>query len=100
MNKYVLGDLFVMRAVITVVGKDMVGILAKVSGECAKYNANVVEVTQSVLQDMFAMVMLVEISELSVEMPEFSKSMTEMGESLALSIHVMHEDIFNSMHRI
>ena len=89
-----------MRAVITVVGKDMVGILAKVSGECAKYNANVVEVTQSVLQDMFAMVMLVEISELSVEMPEFSKSMTEMGESLALSIHVMHEDIFNSMHRI
>lgn len=89
-----------MRAVITVVGKDMVGILAKVSGECAKYNANVVEVTQSVLQDMFAMVMLVEISDLSVEMPEFSKSMTELGESLALSIHVMHEDIFNSMHRI
>lgn len=89
-----------MRAVITVVGKDMVGILAKVSGECAKYNANVIEVTQSVLQDMFAMVMMVDISALSVEMPEFSRSMTEMGQSLALSIHVMHEDIFNSMHRI
>lgn len=52
-----------MRAVITVVGKDMVGILAKVAGECAKANANVIEVTQSVLQDMFAMIMLVDISD-------------------------------------
>lgn len=89
-----------MRAVITVVGKDMVGILAKVSGLCARYNANVVEVTQSVLQDMFAMVMLADISQLSVDMPEFSDAMTQLGDSLALSIHVMHEDIFNSMHRI
>lgn len=89
-----------MRAVITVVGKDMVGILAKVSGECAKHNANVIEVTQSVLQDMFAMVMLVNISKLSVELSVFSKTLCEMGEESALSIHVMHEDIFNSMHRI
>lgn len=89
-----------MKAVITVVGKDMVGILAKVSGECAKYNANVIEVTQSVLQDMFAMVMLVEITTLSVEMAQFSNAMTKLGEECGLSIHVMHEDIFNSMHRI
>lgn len=89
-----------MKAVITVVGKDMVGILAKVSGECAKYNANVIEVTQSVLQDMFAMVMLVDISALSVGMADFSKNMERLGEESALSIHVMHEDIFNSMHRI
>ena len=89
-----------MKAVITVVGKDMVGILAKVSGECAKYNANVIEVTQSVLQDMFAMVMLVDISALSVGMADFSKYMERLGEESALSIHVMHEDIFNSMHKI
>jgi len=89
-----------MKAVVTVVGKDMVGILAKVSGECAKYNANVIEVTQSVLQEMFAMVMLVDITSLSVEMSAFSKAMEELGRQSALSIHVMHEDIFNSMHRI
>ena len=89
-----------MKAVITVVGKDMVGILAKVSGECAKFNANVIEVTQSVLQDMFAMVMLVDISSLSSEMSEFSEKMSDMGKAEGLSIHVMHEDIFDSMHRI
>lgn len=89
-----------MKAVITVVGKDMVGILAKVAGECAKYNANVIEVTQSVLKDLFAMVMLVDITALSVGMAEFSRDMEELGRASALSIHVMHEDIFNSMHRI
>ena len=89
-----------MRAVITVVGKDMVGILAKVSGECAKYNANVIEVTQSVLQDMFAMVMLVDITSLNIEMASFSDAMTKLGEESSLSVHVMHEDIFDSMHRI
>ena len=51
-----------MKAVITVIGKDTVGILTKVSGICTEYNANVIEVTQSVLQDMFAMIMLVDIS--------------------------------------
>ena len=89
-----------MKAVITVVGKDMVGILAKVAGECAKYNANVIEVTQSVLKDLFAMVMLVDVTALSVGMSEFSGEMEELGKKSALSIHVMHEDIFNSMHRI
>ena len=89
-----------MKAVITVVGKDMVGILAKVAGECAKYNANVIEVTQSVLKDLFAMVMLVDITALSVGMADFSREMEELGKKSALSIHVMHEDIFNSMHRI
>lgn len=89
-----------MKAVITVVGKDMVGILAKVSGKCAKFNANVIEVTQSVLQDMFAMVMLVDISSLNTEMSEFAERMSEMGRTEGLSVHVMHEDIFDSMHRI
>ncbi|MDD2954747.1 MAG: ACT domain-containing protein [Oscillospiraceae bacterium] len=89
-----------MRAVITVVGKDAVGILAKVSTICAEHNANVIEVTQSVLQDMFAMIMLVDISGLSCELKELSKLMEQMGAAQGLSIHVMHEDIFNSMHRI
>ena len=89
-----------MRAVITVVGKDAVGILAKVSGKCAAYNANVVEVSQSVLQDLFAMIMLVETKNLSCPLSELGDQMARLGEENGLVIHVMHEDIFNSMHRI
>jgi ACT domain-containing protein len=89
-----------MRAVITVIGKDTVGILAKVSGICAEYNANVIEVTQSVLQDLFAMIMLVDISRLSVAFTELSDKMSELGIELGLQIHTMHEDIFNAMHKI
>ena len=89
-----------MRAVISVVGRDRVGILAKVSAACAECNANIIDVTQSVLQDMFVMVMLVDISEMSVEFSALGKTMTTLGESIGMVIHVMHEDIFNSMHRI
>lgn len=89
-----------MRAVITVVGKDMVGILAKVSAVCAQRNANVIEVTQSVLQDLFAMIMLVDISKLNCDLPHMSADLNTIGDGMGLQIHVMHEDIFNSMHRI
>ncbi len=89
-----------MKAVISVIGKDAVGILAKVSTICAENNANVTEVTQSVLQDVFAMVMLVDITELSTPLAELSDKMTELGKQLGLSIYVMHEDIFNTMHHI
>ena len=89
-----------MKAVISVIGKDAVGILAKVSSMCAQYNANVTEVTQSVLQDVLAMVMLVDISEVSIPLSELSDKMSELGKSMGLSIFVMHEDIFNTMHHI
>lgn len=89
-----------MRAVVTVIGKDAVGILAKVSTKCAEYNANVIEVTQSVLQDMFAMIMLVDISKLSKDFAAMSDDLSELGDSMGLKIHTMHEDIFNCMHHI
>ena len=89
-----------MRAVITVIGKDNIGILAKVSGVCSEFNANVIEVTQSVLQDMFAMIMLVDISAMDIDFSVLADKLTGLGTELKLSIHVMHEDIFNSMHRI
>lgn len=89
-----------MKAVITVIGKDMVGLLAKVSGVCADHNANVLEVTQSVLQDLFAMIMLVDISKLDGDLTGLSNDMKTLGEEIGVQIHVMHEDIFNSMHRI
>ena len=89
-----------MKAVISVIGKDAVGILAKVSTICAEHNANVTEVTQSVLQDVFAMVMLVDIKGLSTPLADLSDEMTALGKELGLSIYVMHEDIFNTMHHI
>ena len=89
-----------MRAVISVIGKDTVGILAKVSGKCASMNANVLDVTQTILQDMFVMIMMVDISGLNCEFSEMASSFEKLVEELGLSIHAMHEDIFNSMHRI
>ena len=89
-----------MRAVVTVIGKDTVGILHKVSGICAEFNVNVIEVTQSVLQDMFAMIMLVDISSIKGNFSELVDRMESLGKELGLSIHTMHEDIFNSMHTI
>lgn len=89
-----------MRAVITVVGKDMVGILAKVSAICADNNVNITEVTQSILQDMFCMIMMADTSACAVPFTEFSDLLSKYGKDNGLSIHIMNEEIFNSMHKI
>ena len=89
-----------MKAVIIVIGKDSVGILAKVSEACSKADVNIVEVTQSVLQDMFAMIMLVEIDKSNIGFEQLRTNLKAVGESTNTKVHVMHEDIFNSMHRI
>lgn len=87
-----------MKAVVSVIGKDMVGILAKVAGTCANVNANVSEVTQSVLDGYFCMVMIVEIDKMVCSIPELETTIRETVPDMV--VHVMHEDIFNSMHRI
>ena len=89
-----------MKAVLTVVGKDTVGILATVAGECAKYNVNINEVSQTVLDDVFCMMMLCDISALSVAFGQFADDMANLGKSRGLAIQVMHSDLFDSMHRI
>lgn len=89
-----------MKAVITVIGKDTVGILAKVSNICAQCDVNITEVTQSVLQDLFAMIMLVDINNSDISFSALSEKLTQLGEQMNLKIHIMHEDIFNSMHKI
>ena len=89
-----------MKAVITVTGKDSVGIIAKVATECAKYSANIVDISQSVLSEYFAMIMLADIDSLEIPFAEFVDKLSDLGISCGLDIHVMHEDIFNSMHSI
>ena len=89
-----------MKTIVSVIGKDAVGIISKVSAICAECNANILDITQSVLQDMFVMVMLTEIKGLDCPFSQFSDKMKELGKENNLDIRVMHEDIFNSMHRI
>ena len=89
-----------MKAVVTVIGADSVGIIALVSGECARMGANILDISQSVMREYFAMIMLVDIQSLTTPFAEFSEALHKLGEERALDIRVMHEDIFNSMHRI
>lgn len=89
-----------MKAVITVIGQDTVGVVAKVSAVCAELNINIEDVSQSIMQDMFCMIMLAEIQGMQIPFGSFADEMAAMGESMGMVIHVMHEDIFNAMHRI
>ena len=89
-----------MKAVITVTGKDSVGIIAKVATECAAYSANIIDISQSVLSEYFAMIMLADISKLNIPFAEFSDALAAMGKKKCLDIRAMHEDIFNTMHHI
>ena len=89
-----------MKAVITVTGKDKVGIIAFASAKCAECGANIVDISQTVMQDYFAMIMLVELEGLKVDFAAFADNMSSAGKENGVDIRVMHEDIFNSMHRI
>ena len=89
-----------MKAVVTVVGHDAKGIIAKVSTKCAEFGGNIVEISQSVLKEYFAMIMVVEVSDLTVPFATLVEELAELGRVNALDIRTMHEDFFNSMHRI
>ncbi|MBS7175380.1 MAG: ACT domain-containing protein, partial [Clostridiales bacterium] len=78
-----------MKAVITVIGKDTVGILSKVSTVCAEYGANIIDVNQTVMQDLFAMVMLVETDRLTVDLSVMRSALEALGQENNLQIHVM-----------
>ena len=90
----------IMKAVITVTGKDKVGIISFVSAECTAHNVNVVDISQTVLDGYFAMIMLVELDGLTVDFSVFADNMKKKGEERGVDIRVMHEDIFNTMHKI
>jgi ACT domain-containing protein len=89
-----------MKAVITVTGKDSMGIIAKVSSACAENGANIIDITQSVMREYFAMIMLADIDSLKVTFSEFVDKLAELGHSCGLEIHAMHEDIFDTMHHV
>ncbi len=89
-----------MNAVISVIGKDSVGIIAKVSAGCAGCNANILDISQTVLHGYFTMIMITDISALNTGFNDFADRMARLGSDNGFTVHVMHEDIFNAMHTI
>lgn len=90
-----------MKAIVTVIGKDRVGIIAEVCSLLASLNVNINDINQTVMQnDFFTMVMLADVSQSSVSFGEISEKLSKKGEEMGLSIKIQLEDIFNAMHRI
>ena len=89
-----------MRAVVTVTGKDKKGIIAKVSAFLAEKGVNIEDISQTILGEYFAMIMIVDVSSIQVELSSLAKECGELGKQIGMSIYVQHEDIFNAMHNV
>lgn len=89
-----------MRAIVTVIGKDRVGIIADVTDLLAQYGVNVLDISQTVLQEYFTMIMLVDASQCTVPFADLARTLDEAGTQRDLQIRAQREDIFNAMHRI
>ena len=89
-----------MKAIVTVVGQDRVGIIAAVCSKLAEFNVNVLDISQTVMQGYFTMMMATEVSACNVPLAELARRMDELGVQMGLSIRAQREDIFQSMHRI
>ena len=89
-----------MKAIVTVVGKDQVGIIAAVCIKLADYNVNVLDISQTVMQGYFTMMMATDVSEANIPMARLATEMEAIGTEMGLSIRIQREDIFEAMHRI
>ena len=89
-----------MRAVVTVTGKDKKGIIAQVSGFLAEKGVNVEDISQTILGEYFAMIMLVDISAVDEELSVLARECAKLGEQIGMSIYLQHEDIFNAMRNV
>ena len=89
-----------MKAIVTVVGKDRVGIIASVCTALAEFNVNVLDINQTVMQGYFTMMMVVDVSGSNVPLAELAKKLEDKGKEMAVSIRLQREDIFEAMHRV
>lgn len=89
-----------MRAIVTVIGKDRVGIIATVCNVLSHHNVNVLDISQTILKEYFTMIMLVDTSGAKIPFAELSAILKQEGENLGVDIRAQREDIFNAMHRI
>jgi ACT domain-containing protein len=89
-----------MRAIVTVIGKDQIGIIASVCGLLAAMQVNILDISQTLLQEYFTMIMLVDVTACTVSFDELGRRLANMGEEKGLSIRIQREDIFEAMHRV
>lgn len=89
-----------MKAIVTVIGKDQVGIIAAVCALLSEKNVNVLDISQTILQEYFTMIMLVDVSGATVPFARLREVLVEAGQERNLDIRIQREDIFNAMHRI
>lgn len=89
-----------MKAIVTVVGKDTIGIIAGVCAQLAAFNVNVLDISQTVMQGYFTMMMAVDVSACQIPLAELVKQLEEKGKEMGLSIRLQREDIFEAMHRV
>ena len=89
-----------MKAIITVLGCDRIGIIAGVTACLSENNINILDISQTIMQDIFTMIMLTDISESKKTLAEVEEEMEKLSKSLGVSITVQHADLFHSMHRI
>lgn len=89
-----------MKAIITVIGKDKSGIIAKVSTKLADNDINIEDISQTIMQGFFTMVMLVDISSSKLDFNTLVTDIKDIGQQIGVDIYIQHEDIFNSMHKI
>ena len=89
-----------MRAIITVIGRDRIGIIARVTAILAEHRVNVLDISQTILQEFFTMTMLVDLGAMEISLEELRARLKDAGAQMELSIRVQHEDLFRSMHRI
>lgn len=89
-----------MRAVVTVTGKDKKGIIAKVSAFLAEKGVNIEDISQTILDEYFAMIMIVDMGEAKADFAVIAKECSELGKQIGMSIYLQHEDIFNAMHSV
>ncbi|PAB58039.1 ACT domain-containing protein [Anaeromicrobium sediminis] len=89
-----------MKGVITVIGKDKVGIIAKVTSALAENNINILDISQTILQDYFTMIMIVDLKDRKDFFKDIKDNLEKVGRSIGVSIKIQHEDVFDSMHKI
>ena len=89
-----------MKAIVTVIGKDRVGIIAQVSGILAENKVNIMDISQTILQDYFAMIMLVDLTEMKLPFSDLSSKLAEKGKTIGVQIKIQREEIFKAMHQI
>ena len=88
------------KAIITVVGKDTVGIIAKVCVYLAENNVNILDISQTIMQDIFTMVMITDVENANIKFTDLVDKLADLGKDMGVEIRCQHEDIFNSMHKI